>query len=318
MGLFQKLFGRKPKNERYQLGLHKTKENFGNLKQLLSRSSKIDDDLFDTLEELFIQADIGIDTVIYFIDELKKEVLNKKISDPNDLAEIIVDTMFEIYLKGELVQTDLRFDEGELNVYLFVGVNGVGKTTTIGKLAKQLKDEGKKVMLVAGDTFRAGAIDQLIEWGKRSGTPVFHKAPGTDPSSVIYDALEQAKKDKIDVVLCDTAGRLQTKVNLMNELSKMKRVIQKTLPNAPQETLLVIDATTGQNGMRQADVFNEATEVSGIVLTKLDGTAKGGIVLAIRHMYHLPIKYIGLGEKIDDLVLFDIEQYIYGLFRDFF
>lgn len=318
MGLFQKLFGRKPKNERYQLGLHKTKENFGNLKQLLSRSSKIDDDLFDTLEELFIQADIGIDTVIYFIDELKKEVLNKKISDPNDLAEIIVDTMFEIYLKGELVQTDLRFDEGELNVYLFVGVNGVGKTTTIGKLAKQLKDEGKKVMLVAGDTFRAGAIDQLIEWGKRSDTPVFHKAPGTDPSSVIYDALEQAKKDKIDVVLCDTAGRLQTKVNLMNELSKMKRVIQKTLPNAPQETLLVIDATTGQNGMRQADVFNEATEVSGIVLTKLDGTAKGGIVLAIRHMYHLPIKYIGLGEKIDDLVLFDIEQYIYGLFRDFF
>lgn len=318
MGLFQKLFGRKPKNERYQLGLHKTKENFGNLKSLLAQSKTIDDDLFDTLEELFIQADIGIDTVIYFIDELKKEVSSKHVTDPKDLAEMIVDKMFEIYLKGELVQTDLRYDEGETNIYLFVGVNGVGKTTTIGKLAKQFKDQGKKVMLVAGDTFRAGAIDQLIEWGKRSNTPVFYKEAGSDPSSVFYDALEKAKKEHIDVVLCDTAGRLQTKVNLMNELTKMKRVIQKTFPHAPQETLLVIDATTGQNGMRQAEIFKEATDVSGIVLTKLDGTAKGGIVLAIRHMYHLPIKYVGLGEKIDDLVPFDIEQYIYGLFRDFF
>lgn len=318
MGLFQKLFGKKPKNERYQLGLHKTKENLGNLKAILAKSSKIDDELFDALEDLFIQADIGIDTVIYFIDELKKEVLNKKIEEPKELAEIIVDKMFEIYLKGELVQTDLNYDEGETNVYLFVGVNGVGKTTTIGKLAKQLKDEGKKVMMVAGDTFRAGAIDQLIEWGKRSQTFVYAKPAGSDPSSVIYDALEFARKEKYDVVLCDTAGRLQTKTNLMAELSKMKRVIQKTLPNAPQETLLVIDATTGQNGMRQAEVFKDATDVSGIVLTKLDGTAKGGIVLAIRHLYHLPIKYVGLGEKIDDLVLFDIEQYIYGLFRDFF
>jgi fused signal recognition particle receptor len=318
LGLFQKLFGRKPKNERYQLGLHKTKENFGNLKSLLAQSKTIDDDLFDTLEELFIQADIGIDTVIYFIDELKKEVSSKHITDPKDLAEMIVDKMFEIYLKGELVQTDLRYDEGQTNVYLFVGVNGVGKTTTIGKLAKQFKDERKKVMLVAGDTFRAGAIAQLIEWGKRSNTPVFSKEAGSDPSSVFYDALEVAKKEHYDVVLCDTAGRLQTKVNLMNELTKMKRVIQKTFPNAPQETLLIIDATTGQNGMRQAEVFKEATDVSGIVLTKLDGTAKGGIVLAIRHMYNLPIKYVGLGEKIDDLVPFDIEQYIYGLFRDFF
>jgi fused signal recognition particle receptor len=318
MGLFQKLFGKKPKNDRYQLGLHKTKENLGSLKAILAASTKIDDELFDSLEDIFIQADIGIDTVIYFIDALRLEVENKKIEDPKDLAEIIVDKMFEIYLKGELVQTDLNYDEGETNVYLFVGVNGVGKTTTIGKIAKQLKDEGKKVMMVAGDTFRAGAIDQLAEWGKRSNTFVFKKDAGSDPSSVIYDALEIAKSEKYDVVLVDTAGRLQTKVNLMNELSKMKRVIQKTLPNAPQETLLVIDATTGQNGMRQAEVFKDATDVSGIVLTKLDGTAKGGIVLAIRHLYHLPIKYVGLGEKIDDLVLFDIEQYIYGLFKDFF
>jgi fused signal recognition particle receptor len=318
MGLFQKLFGKKNKNERYALGLHKTKENFGNLKAILAQSKTIDEDLYDTLEELFIQADIGVDTVIYFIDELKKEVNVKTITDPKDLSEIIVDKMFEIYLQGELVQTDLRYDEGETNVYLFVGVNGVGKTTTIGKLAKQLKDQGRKVMMVAGDTFRAGAIDQLVEWGRRSQTFVYTKPAGSDPSSVIFDALEIAKKEHYDVVLVDTAGRLQTKVNLMNELSKMKRVIQKTLPDAPQETLLVIDATTGQNGMRQAEVFNEATEVSGIVLTKLDGTAKGGIVLAIRHQYHLPIKYVGLGEKIDDLVMFDIEQYIYGLFRDFF
>jgi fused signal recognition particle receptor len=318
MGLFQKLFGKKPKNDRYQLGLHKTKENLGNLKAVLARSTTIDDELFDALEDLFIQADIGIDTVIYFISELKKDVMNKHVTDPKDLAEMIVDKMFEIYLKGELVQTDLRYDEGETNVYLFVGVNGVGKTTTIGKLAKQLKDEGKKVMMVAGDTFRAGAIDQLKEWGRRSNTFVFAKDAGTDPSSVIYDAMEIAKKEKYDVVLCDTAGRLQTKINLMSELSKMKRVIGKTLPNAPQETLLVIDATTGQNGMRQAEVFKESTDVTGIVLTKLDGTAKGGIVLAIRHLYHLPIKYVGLGEKIDDLVMFDIEQYIYGLFKDFF
>ena len=318
MGLFKKLFGKKPKNERYELGLHKSKENLSNLKAILAKSKIIDDELFDSLEDLFIQADIGIDTVIYFIDALKKDVKHKEISDPNDLAEIIVDKMFEIYLKGELVQSDLNYDEGETNVYLFVGVNGVGKTTTIGKMAKQLKDEGKKVMMVAGDTFRAGAIDQLIEWGKRSDTFVYAKQAGTDPSSVIYDALDIAKKEKYDVVLCDTAGRLQTKVNLMAELSKMKRVIQKTFPNAPQETLLIIDATTGQNGMRQAEVFKEATDVSGIVLTKLDGTAKGGIVLAIRHLYNLPIKYVGLGEKIDDLVLFDIEEYIYGLFKDFF
>jgi len=318
MGLFKKLFGKKTKNERYQLGLHKSKENLSSLKAILAKSKVIDDELFDSLEDIFIQADIGIDTVIYFIDELRKDVKNKAISDPNDLAEIIVDKMFEIYLKGELVQSDLNYDEHETNVYLFVGVNGVGKTTTIGKMAKQLKDQGKKVMMVAGDTFRAGAIDQLVEWGKRSQTFVYAKQPGSDPSSVIYDALEIAKKEKYDIVLCDTAGRLQTKVNLMAELSKMKRVIQKTLPSAPQETLLIIDATTGQNGMRQAEVFKEATDVSGIILTKLDGTAKGGIVLAIRHLYNLPIKYVGLGEKIDDLVLFDIEEYIYGLFKDFF
>ncbi|MFU8792430.1 MAG: signal recognition particle-docking protein FtsY [Acholeplasmataceae bacterium] len=318
MGLFKRLFGKKPKDDRYQMGLHKSKQNLGNLKEILSTSKEIDDDLFDALEDLFIQADIGIDTVIQFIEALKSDVQLKNMHDPNDLSEVIVDKMFELYLKDDFVSTELRYDQGELNVYLFVGVNGVGKTTTIGKLAKQLKDQGKKVMLVAGDTFRAGAIEQLKAWGLRSQTFVFAKDANSDPSSVIYDALTLAKKEAYDVVLCDTAGRLQTKVNLMAELSKMRRVIEKVLPNAPQETLLVIDATTGQNGMRQAHVFNEATDVTGIVLTKLDGTAKGGIVLAIRHLYDLPIKYVGLGEKIDDLVPFDIESYIYGLFSDFF
>jgi fused signal recognition particle receptor len=318
MGLFKKLFGKKNKNDKYALGLHKTKENLGDLKQILSQSTVIDDELFDALEDIFIQADIGVDTVLYFIESLREEVYNKKIDDPNDLAEIIVDKMFELYLKSKFLNTELNYEENELNVYLFVGVNGVGKTTTIGKMAKQLQNDGKKVMMVAGDTFRAGAIEQLKIWGQRSNTFVFAKPEGSDPSSVIFDALELAKKEQYDVVLCDTAGRLQTKVNLMKELEKMKRVIQKTLPHAPQETLLVIDATTGQNGMRQAEVFKEATDVSGIILTKLDGTAKGGIVLAIRHLYNLPIKYVGLGEKIDDLVHFDIEQYIYGLFEDFF
>ncbi|MFP4177319.1 MAG: signal recognition particle-docking protein FtsY [Acholeplasmataceae bacterium] len=318
MGLFKRLFARKPKDERYRLGLHKSKENLGSLKRILETSETIDDDLFDALEDLFIQADLGVETVIDFIGMLRADVENKRITDPNDLAEIIVDRMFEIYLKGEFVETDLVYEEDRTNVYLFVGVNGVGKTTTIGKLAWKLKNEGKKVMLVAGDTFRAGAIEQLVRWGERSGTYVHTKPAGSDPSSVIYEALEIAKSEHYDAVLCDTAGRLQTKKNLMAELAKMHRVIERSLPGSPQETLLVIDATTGQNGMRQAEVFKEVTDVTGVILTKLDGTAKGGIVLAIRHAYGLPIKYVGLGERIDDLVVFDIEAYIYGLFRDFF
>ncbi len=318
MGLFQTLFKRKSKKDKYTLGLHKTNDRLGDLKSILASSKVIDDSLFDALEDIFIQADIGVDTVLHFVNQLRDEVDQRHIEDPKDLAEIIVDKMFELYLQGEILNTALRYDKDELNVYLFVGVNGVGKTTSIAKLAKQLMDEGKKVLLVAGDTFRAGAIEQLKVWGERVGTEVFEKPQGSDPSSVIYDAIQYAKQAAYDVVLCDTAGRLQTKVNLMHELEKMKRVIQKTLPDAPQETLLVIDATTGQNGMRQAEVFKEATDVSGIILTKLDGTAKGGIVLAIRHQYHLPIKYVGLGEKVDDLLYFDVERYIYGLFQGFF
>jgi fused signal recognition particle receptor len=318
LGFFSNLFKKKPKNDKYQMGLHKSKSSFDTLKNLLAESDTIDEDLFDTIEDLLISADIGVETVLYITKALREEVKAKDLTDPKNLSEIIVDKMFEIYLQNEFVDTTLRFDEGKVNVYLIVGVNGVGKTTTIGKLAHMYKQEGKKVLMVAGDTFRAGAIEQLSEWAARVKVDIFKKEPLTDPSSVIFEALQKANKEHYDLVLVDTAGRLQTKVNLMNELSKMKRVIQKTLPDSPQETLLVIDATTGQNGMNQAHVFNEATDLSGIVLTKLDGTAKGGIVLAIRHLYHLPIKYVGLGEKMDDLVPFDIENYIYNLFKGFF
>ena len=320
MGFFD-LFKRKDKKkkEKYKMGLHKTREGaLSTLKDILSKSSSIDEDLFDQLEEIFIMADIGVDTVVDFIDKLKDEVSSKGITNPVDLQEMIMDEMFEIYLNGEIVNANLNLNKNGLSVILFVGVNGVGKTTSIAKIANQYKNEGKKVLLAAGDTFRAGAIAQLDVWAKRVGVDIVTKPDGSDPSSVMYDAIKKAKSEGYDILLCDTAGRLQNKVNLMNELAKMRRVLQKECPDAPHETLLVIDATTGQNGMSQAKAFKEATEVSGVILTKLDGTSKGGIVLAIRHELGIPIKYIGLGEGVDDLEVFDIEQYLYGLFADFF
>ena len=316
MGFFD-LFKRKDK--KYKLGLHKTREGaLASLKEILSKSDKIDDDLFDSLEEIFIMADIGVDTVVDFIDDLRKEVSVKNITNPLELQEMIMDKMFEIYLNGEVVNANLNLNKNGLSVILFVGVNGVGKTTSIAKIANQYKKEGKKVLLAAGDTFRAGAIEQLTVWAKRIGVDIVTHEAGSDPSSVMFDAAKKAKSEGYDLLLCDTAGRLQNKVNLMNELSKMKRVIQHEIPDAPHETLLVIDATTGQNGMSQAKAFKEATDVTGVILTKLDGTSKGGIVLAIRHELGIPIKYIGLGEGVDDLEVFDIEQYLYGLFADFF
>lgn len=320
MGFFD-LFRKKDKakSKKYKLGLHKTREGaLSTLKEILSKSERIDDDLFDELEEIFIMADIGVDTVVDFIDDLKDEVYHKKITDPLLLQEMIMDKMFEIYLNGEIVNANLNLNKNGLSVILFVGVNGVGKTTSIAKIANQYKNEGKKVLLAAGDTFRAGAIEQLSVWAKRIGVDIITKDAGSDPSAVMYDAIKKALSGGYDILLCDTAGRLQNKVNLMNELSKMKRVLSKEMPEAPQETLLVIDATTGQNGMSQAKAFKEATDVTGVILTKLDGTSKGGIVLAIRHEMGIPIKYIGLGEGVDDLEVFDIEQYLYGLFADFF
>ena len=321
MGFFDIFRRKKDKNkkEKYKLGLHKTREGaLSSLGEILSKSDKIDDELFDSLEEIFIMADIGVDTVVSFIEELKDECYHKKIQDPALLKEIIIDKMFEMYLNGEIVNANLNLKKEGLSVVLFVGVNGAGKTTTIAKIAAQYKKEGKKVLLAAGDTFRAGAIAQLDVWANRVGVDIVQKEDGADPSSVMFDACRKAKEEGYDLLLCDTAGRLQNKVNLMNELAKMKRVIVKELNEEPCETLLVIDATTGQNGMSQAKAFKEATNVTGIVLTKLDGTSKGGIVLAIRHEMGIPIKYVGLGEGVDDLEVFDIEQYLYGLFADFF
>ncbi len=321
MGIFQKLFGSKEqklKAQKYRLGMEKTRRSMSSLKEVLTSSKKIDDALYDKLEEIFIMADIGIDTVVHFIEAIRKEVQHQSIQNPLELENIIVDKMFDLYLKGEIIDTNIRFNPSGLTLILFVGVNGTGKTTSIGKMAYKLKQEGKSVMLAAGDTFRAGAINQLKVWGERVGCLVIAKEEGADPSSVIFDAIREAKKQNIDVLLCDTAGRLQNKVNLMKELDKINRTIKRELPNTIYESYLVIDATTGQNGLNQAKVFKEATDISGIVLTKLDGTAKGGIVLAIRNELNIPISFVGLGEKITDLDYFDIENYIYGLFADFF
>lgn len=302
--------------ETYNKGLEKTRSNLKNkLTELTLRHKKIDEEYFEELEDILITSDIGVSTVMSFIERLKIRVASEKIENTDDLREIIVDEMFIIYVGNDILSNKINYNQSGPTVLLFVGVNGVGKTTTIGKLAAKLKKEGKKVLLVAGDTFRAGAVEQLIEWSKRTNTDISYELD-KDPSSVIYDALDKAIEEQYDVVLIDTAGRLQNKTNLMNELEKMNKVISSKIENAPHETLLVIDATTGQNGISQAKSFKEITNVTGIVLTKLDGTAKGGIVLAIKENLKIPVKYVGMGEQVEDLKAFDIENYIYGLFND--
>ena len=302
--------------EKYDKGLEKTRKEFvSQLSNLSKKYKNLDENYFEELEDILIMADIGVDTVMKFVELLRKRVKTEKIEDASKLKDIIIDELFIMYVGNDILDSKIHYAEDGPTVILFVGVNGVGKTTTIGKFAHQLKEQGKKVMLVAGDTFRAGAIEQLEEWGERVGTTVI-SSTSKDPSSVMYDGLEKAVKEDYDVVLIDTAGRLQNKENLMRELEKVNRVIQKIIPTAPHETLLVIDATTGQNGISQAKSFKEITNITGIVLTKLDGTAKGGIVLAIKESVALPVKYVGLGEGMDDLEKFDIEKYIYGLFKD--
>ena len=302
----------------YDEGLEKTRKVFtSKLGLLSSKYKKVSEEYFEELEEILIMADIGVNKVKKFINQIKTRIKKEKIEDTADLKEIIVDELFIIYVNNEVIVNKINYAENGPTVILFVGVNGVGKTTTIGKLAKQLKDKGKKVMMIAGDTFRAGAVEQIEEWGNRVGCKVVGKS-NADPASVMYDGIEVAKNENYDVVLIDTAGRLQNKINLMKELEKVNKVIGKLIPNAPHETLLVIDATTGQNGISQAKNFKEITDITGIVLTKLDGTAKGGIVLAIKEEVNIPVKYIGLGEGINDLKVFDIEKYIYGLFKDLF
>ena len=331
MGLFDKfknLFNTKSKDETkeikeekedlvsYEEGLEKTRNVFVNKLNLLnSKHKKVSEEYFEELEEILIMADIGVNTVMDFIDKLKSRVKHENIVDSKDLLEIIVDEMFIIYVGNDILTSKINYVSEGPTVILFVGVNGAGKTTTIGKLAHKLKKEGKKVMLIAGDTFRAGAVEQIEEWGKRVDCTVISKDT-MDAASVIFDGLNKAKEEEYDVVLVDTAGRLQNKDNLMRELEKINKVIGKIIPEAPHETLLVIDATTGQNGISQAKNFKEITNITGIVLSKLDGTAKGGIVLAIKESVNLPVKFVGMGEKLDDLRVFDIEKYIYGLFKD--
>jgi fused signal recognition particle receptor len=305
-------------SEKFKDGLTKTRDNFsGKVNELVARYRKVDEDFFEELEEILIGADVGFETVMELIEELKLEVKRKNIQDPAEVQSVISEKLVEIYEKaGKEEESGLNIQTDGLTVILFVGVNGVGKTTTIGKLAHKFKTEGKSVLLAAGDTFRAGAIDQLEVWGERVGVDVIKQGEGSDPAAVMYDAVRAAKSRGVDILLCDTAGRLQNKVNLMKELEKVKRVIEREIPGAPHEVLLVLDATTGQNALIQTKTFKEATDVSGIVLTKLDGTAKGGIVLAIRNELNVPVKFVGLGEKMDDLQEFDSEKYVYGLFAD--
>lgn len=325
MGLFKNIksiFKKEEKQEDngdikvYEEGLSKTRESFvSRLANLTLNHNKIDEEYFEELEDILIMADIGVNTVMNFIDRLKKRVKHENITDLNYLKEIIVDELFVIYVNDSIISSKVNYVDG-MTVILFVGVNGTGKTTTIGKLAHQLIKENKKVMMIAADTFRAGAIEQLKMWSEKTGSDFYSKEEGSDPAAVIYEGIERAKNLSSDVVLIDTAGRLQNKVNLMHELEKINNVIGKLVPGAPHETFLVIDATTGQNGISQAKSFKEITNITGIVLSKMDGTAKGGIVLAIKEEVDIPVKFMGLGEGMDDLRPFDIEKYIYGLFKD--
>lgn len=302
---------------KFREGLEKSRANFqAQLNNLLAHYRKVDEDFFEALEEMLIQADVGFNTVMELVDELRMEAKRQNITETEDLREVIVEKIVEIYHQEDEHSEEMNLEDDRLNVILMVGVNGVGKTTTIGKLAHRYKAQGKKVMLAAGDTFRAGAIEQLEVWGERVGIEVVRQNEGSDPAAVMYDAINAAKNKGADILICDTAGRLQNKQNLMNELEKVKRVISRSIPEAPHEVLLCLDATTGQNALSQAKSFKEVTDVTGIVLTKLDGTAKGGIVLAIRNELHIPVKYVGLGEKLDDLQPFDAESYVYGLFAD--
>lgn len=298
---------------KFKEGLAKTRDVFvERVEDLFSRTKKIDEDFYEELEEILIGADVGVNTVMKLIDELRAEVRKQKIEDPGQLQPILTEKLVEL-LSGTQSAT-LNMAPSGLTVILFVGVNGVGKTTTIGKMAHMFKSQGKKVLLAAGDTFRAAAIEQLETWGTRVGVDVIKQQSGSDPAAVMYDAVQAAKNRGADVLLCDTAGRLQNKVNLMEELGKIYRVIQREVPDAPHETLLVLDATTGQNALTQAKTFGDKAGLTGIVLTKLDGTAKGGIVVAIRQELNIPVKFVGLGEKMDDLQAFDSEQFVHALF----
>ena len=301
MGIFGKLFG----------ALKKTKDGLSTKMRMLFSKNKLGDEFYEELEEILVMGDIGIHATEEIIENLKKKVKENHIKEPADCRELLINSIKEQMYVGD---TAYRFEE-ETSVVLVIGVNGVGKTTTIGKLAGKLKSQGKKVILGAADTFRAAAGEQLTEWANRAGVEIVGGQEGSDPGSVVYDAVQAAKARKADVLLCDTAGRLHNKKNLMEELKKINRILEKEYPEAYRETLVVLDATTGQNALVQAKQFSEAAEITGIVLTKMDGTAKGGIAVAIHSELGIPVKYIGVGESIDDLQKFDADQFVDALFE---
>ncbi|WP_025755297.1 signal recognition particle-docking protein FtsY [Mycoplasmopsis cricetuli] len=302
---------------RYETGLSNA-SNFGKkILELQNKYNQIDEDFFDELEELLIMSDINSSLVYLIIEKIKREVKTNNISDPKLIGEIVADQMFVIYTNKSFINTNLSFIDNRLNVFIFVGVNGSGKTTSIAKIAHKFKQKNKRVLIAAGDTFRAGAVNQLEIWANRIGVDIVKPdKEGADPSSVVFKAMEKAKNEQYDLLIIDTAGRLQNKINLMNELNKMVSIIKRFEPSAPHESLLVLDATTGQNGLNQAKAFKEVANLTGIILTKMDGTSKGGIVLSIKDEYDLNVKYLGLGEKLDDLQEFDLEMFIYQMTKD--
>lgn len=316
MGFFDRLFGKKEK-EQLDKGLERTREGFfSKLSKAIAGKSEVDDEVLDQLEEALITADVGVDTTLEIIEKIQSRVARDKYLGTSELNAILLDEVMSILVDdNQDTLKHFQLPEGKKPfVILVVGVNGVGKTTTIGKLATNFKNAGKSVMLGAADTFRAAAVDQLTIWSERAGVPIVKKEMGSDPASVAFDTVNSAVAKGVDIVLIDTAGRLHNKVHLMEELSKIRRVIQKVIPDAPHETLLVLDGTTGQNAIEQARHFSAATDVSALAITKLDGTAKGGIVLAIANQFKIPVKFIGVGEKAEDLMVFDKKAFVEGLF----
>lgn len=323
MGLFSflknKFSKKKPETESsvstYQKGLEKSRKNFASrLDELSKRYAKINPEYFEELEEILIESDVGVELSIRLCEELLDKASKESVSDPKTINEMLVDEMFVGYAtKGDSIENEIRFQKEGPTVLLVCGVNGVGKTTSIAKLAYRYLHQGKSVLLVAGDTFRAGAVEQLKVWADRLGCPIIAGKPDGDPASVAYDGAKYAKDHHIDLMIMDTAGRLQTKANLMQELSKIHRVLSREIEGAPHESFLVVDATTGQNGVLQAKAFKEVTDITGIVITKMDGTSKGGIILSIRDELGVPVRFIGLGEGMEDLQEFDLDKYLYGL-----
>jgi len=319
MGLFDKLFGKKQQQETLDQGLQKTREGFfGKITKAIAGKSTIDAEVLDSVEDALVSADVGIETTVEIINRIEKRVARDKY-----IGTIELNTILKTEIENVLVTApqDLSYENYELpaghrpHVILVVGVNGVGKTTTIGKLAHNFSLAGKSVLLGAADTFRAAAVDQLTIWSERTNVPIVKKEMGSDPASVAYDTVISGVAKDVDVIIIDTAGRLHNKAHLMDELTKIKRVIQKVIPEAPHEVMLVLDGSTGQNALEQAKHFTAATEVSAITITKLDGTAKGGVVLAIAHQFKIPVKFIGVGEKAEDLLVFDKHQFVEGLFN---